>query len=205
MDPHAHMDHGSGNTMPGMDHGHMDHGHMDHGHMGDEPMMCNMNMLFTWDTSNLCIVFSSWRISSAGSLIWSLAAVVALTAGYEAVREASRKYELKLERRTGGSGGLRLPNTENNENNNHPSALHPNERSSLLRIPGTQISASEEQKGKLIKAMLYGVQVFYSFFIMLLFMTYNGWIMIAVGVGAMVGYLMFSGPGTSSSKSAACH
>ncbi|KAM3419530.1 Copper transport protein [Cercospora zeina] len=175
MDPHAHMDHGSGNTMPGMDHGHMDHGHMDHGHMGDEPMMCNMNMLFTWDTSNLCIVFSSWRISSAGSLIWSLAAVVALTAGYEAVREASRKYELKLERRTGGSGGR------------------------------TQISASEEQKGKLIKAMLYGVQVFYSFFIMLLFMTYNGWIMIAVGVGAMVGYLMFSGPGTSSSKSAACH
>ncbi|KAF2207658.1 hypothetical protein CERZMDRAFT_102145 [Cercospora zeae-maydis SCOH1-5] len=164
MDHHAHMDHGNGNSMPGMDHGHMG---------GDEPMMCNMNMLFTWDTSNLCIVFSSWRISGAWSLIWSLAAVVALTAGYEAVREASRRYEAGLERRTGGGR--------------------------------THASASEEQKGKLIKALLYGFQVFYSFFIMLLFMTYNGWIMIAVGVGATVGYLMFSGAGTSSSKSAACH
>jgi solute carrier family 31 (copper transporter), member 1 len=37
----------------------------------------------------------------------------------------------------------------------------------------------------------------------LLFMTYNGWIMLAVAVGAFVGYLMFSG--SSSTKSVACH
>lgn len=65
--------------------------------------------------------------------------------------------------------------------------------------------------------------MFYSFFIMyvclvscedclfrltirdrLLFMTYNGFIMLAVGVGAFLGYLLFGG-GSSSSKSAACH
>ena len=50
-------------------------------------------MLFTWSTNNLCIVFSSWRITGTLSLIWSLVAVMALTAGYEAVREASRRYE----------------------------------------------------------------------------------------------------------------
>jgi copper transporter 1 len=38
----------------------------------------------------------------------------------------------------------------------------------------------------------------------LLFMTYNGWIMLAVGFGAFVGYLLFGG-GSSASKSAACH
>jgi solute carrier family 31 (copper transporter), member 1 len=37
----------------------------------------------------------------------------------------------------------------------------------------------------------------------LLFMTYNGWIMLAVAVGAFIGYLMFGGG--SASKSAACH
>jgi copper transporter 1 len=37
----------------------------------------------------------------------------------------------------------------------------------------------------------------------LLFMTYNGWIMLAVAVGAFVGYLLFS-PG-SAAKSVACH
>lgn len=37
----------------------------------------------------------------------------------------------------------------------------------------------------------------------LLFMTYNGWVMLAVAVGAFVGYLLF-GQG-SATKSVACH
>lgn len=52
-------------------------------------------MLFTWDTTNLCIVFRSWRITGTWSLLWSLLAVMALTAGYEAVREACRRYEAR--------------------------------------------------------------------------------------------------------------
>jgi solute carrier family 31 (copper transporter), member 1 len=35
-------------------------------------------------------------------------------------------------------------------------------------------------------------------------MTYNGFIMIAVGIGASVGYLLFAG-NSSASKSSACH
>jgi copper transporter 1 len=50
-------------------------------------------MLFTWDTTDLCIVFRGWRITGTGSLIVSLLAIVLLTAGYEAIREASRRYE----------------------------------------------------------------------------------------------------------------
>lgn len=52
-------------------------------------------MIFTWDYTNLCIVFRSWRITSAFTLFLSLLAVVALTAGYEAVREGSRRYEAR--------------------------------------------------------------------------------------------------------------
>ncbi|KAB8542109.1 hypothetical protein FH972_025572 [Carpinus fangiana] len=79
------MDH----TMPG--------GHAGHDMPGSAPM-CNMNMLFTWDSTNLCIVFRSWHIYTTAQLILSLLAIVALTAGYEAVRELSRRYEC-------GSGG----------------------------------------------------------------------------------------------------
>ncbi|KAK5003711.1 hypothetical protein LTR28_009832, partial [Elasticomyces elasticus] len=50
-------------------------------------------MLFTWDTNNLCIIFKWWRVHSTPSLIWSLFAVMLLTAGYELVREVSRRYE----------------------------------------------------------------------------------------------------------------
>lgn len=50
-------------------------------------------MLFTWDPTDLCIIFRQWHIRSTLSLIFSLLAVAALTAGYEFVREMSRRYE----------------------------------------------------------------------------------------------------------------
>lgn len=56
-------------------------------------------MLFTWDTTNLCIVFRWWHIRSTPSLILSLLAVVALGAGYEALREGIRRYEVVLAKR----------------------------------------------------------------------------------------------------------
>ncbi|PSK60711.1 Copper transport protein CTR2 [Elsinoe australis] len=145
-------------------------------------------MVFHWSTKNLCIVFESWRITSTVSLVFSLLAIVALTAGYELVRELSRRYEASQ------SSGKDLP----------PALSSPSpdtDRRSLLR-PG-RATAEEEQKTKIIKAAFYAVQVFYSFFIMLLFMTYNGWVMFAVAAGAFVGYLMFGG--TSATKSVACH
>jgi copper transporter 1 len=50
-------------------------------------------MLFTWSTENLCIVFRGWHIHNTWTLFWSLIGIVALTAGYEFVREISRRYE----------------------------------------------------------------------------------------------------------------
>ncbi|KAG5742484.1 hypothetical protein H9Q70_014690, partial [Fusarium xylarioides] len=38
----------------------------------------------------------------------------------------------------------------------------------------------------------------------LIFMTYNGWVMIAVSLGAFLGYLFF-GKRTSATKDNACH
>ncbi|QIW95444.1 hypothetical protein AMS68_000962 [Peltaster fructicola] len=128
-------------------------------------------MLFTWDTTNLCIVFRSWHITGTWSLIWSLIAVVLLAAAYEAIREASRRYEERL--------------------------------SVKLEDMPRSVAGAEDAKARIIKAILYGIQVFYSFFIMLVFMTYNGWVMLAVGFGAFLGYLMFGR--SSISRSAACH
>ena len=50
-------------------------------------------MLFTWDTENLCIIFRQWRVTGTVSFLLSLLGVIALTAGYEFVREMSRQHE----------------------------------------------------------------------------------------------------------------
>lgn len=78
------------------------------------------------------------------------------------------------------------------------------ESSSLLPPVGAKGSSPPGKRGHAGKALFYGAQVFYSFFIMLLFMTYNGWVMIAVAVGATLGYILWGGGGTSA-KSVACH
>ncbi|KAL1311702.1 hypothetical protein AAFC00_001804 [Neodothiora populina] len=148
-----------------MDHSGMKHGGMDHGNM------CSMNMLFTWETKNLCIIFRGWQVTGTLSLIGTLMGIILLTAGYELVRELARRYETAIQDRV----------------------------DSLPRRDSMQAA----QKSKVVKAALYALQVFYSFFIMLLFMTYNGWVMIAVAVGAFIGFLVFGN--ASATKSAACH
>lgn len=61
-----------------------------------------------------------------------------------------------------------------------------------------------EQRAHVIKGLLYALQNFYAFMLMLIFMTYNGWVMIAVSLGAFLGYVVF-GQTTSSTKDNACH
>lgn len=56
-------------------------------------------MLFTWDTKNLCLIFRWWHIRTTPGLFLSLLAVVAVTAGYEALRQASRRYESWVEKK----------------------------------------------------------------------------------------------------------
>ena len=63
-------------------------------------------MLFTWSTHNLCIVFPTWRISGPVSLFFSLLGVVALSAGYELVRELSRRYEARHSGQMNNLGGM---------------------------------------------------------------------------------------------------
>jgi len=160
---------------------------------------CKMNMLFTWDTTDLCIVFRSWHVSNNFTLIIYLLLVVALCAGYEAVRELSRRYEAAVIRRVEGAPTTSLTV---DDDVNEPAARSSN--SSLPRwLLGNERQRSQTV-GNCVRAGLYGVQVFYSFFIMLLFMTYNGWVMFAVAIGAFIGHWAF-GLKTSSTKTVACH
>ncbi|QUC17778.1 uncharacterized protein UV8b_02019 [Ustilaginoidea virens] len=164
----------------------MDHAGMDHGGHGGHDDMCSMNMLFTWDTANLCIVFRQWHIRSPVGLVSSLLAVVLLAMGYEALRALSRRYEARLDTAISA-----MP---------HRDRLA--ETVPLLAPGQTQHQAG--RRGHLVKACLYGFQNFYAFMLMLIFMTYNGWVMVAVSLGAFLGYLVF-GETTSATKDNACH
>jgi len=58
-----------------------------------ETQLIRLQMLFTWSTQDLCIIFRSWHVRNTATLLLSLVAIIAITAGYELVRELSRRYE----------------------------------------------------------------------------------------------------------------
>lgn len=70
-------------------------------------------MVFTWSAKDLCIIFRWWRITGPISFLLSLVLIVLLTAGYEGVRQITRKYETAHNQRlnafaatTATSGGM---------------------------------------------------------------------------------------------------
>ena len=164
-----------------MDHSGMDHGGMD---MPSHGPMCNMNvsckklnsmvckdliqlqMLFTWDTTNLCIIFRWWHISSNLTLVFSLFGVMLLTAGYELVRDLSRRYEASSEEYMNSlpsefAASRRLTAEESGLRSRQDDV--PESRSLLWS--GRSIGEAD-RRAKIVKAAFYAVQVFYSFFIM---------------------------------------
>jgi len=155
---------------------------------------CQMSMLFTWNTQDLCLVFRWWHVTSTQSLVLSLLAVVALGAGYEYLRAVSRVYSAHVDAANAATDSEALVPYY---------TPAPTEESLLLAAPVGVRKRGEH--GHIGKGLLYGAQVFYSFFIMLLFMTYNGWVMIAVALGAFVGYVIWGDAAGSSVKSVACH
>ncbi|CAL1204409.1 unnamed protein product [Candida parapsilosis] len=134
--------------------------------------MCSMNMLFTWDWNNSCIVFKWWHVKTFYGFIISMVAITLLSSGYELVKGMVTNWERN------SIATLTASTTTSNSN------------------------STQQRKFRTQRGILYGIQVFYSFFLMLVFMTYNGWYMIAVAVGAGLGNYFWGG---SSERSLSCH
>ncbi|GMM37725.1 low-affinity Cu transporter [Saccharomycopsis crataegensis] len=147
------------------DHSMPDHGTMPpgHNHGGANDSTCSANMLFTWEYQDVCVVFEWWHIKSQFQLLASVVAIIALAAGYEFV-----KYQYKQYSRSSTSfKGLPTPATTGSYANKVPNDT------------------------RLKTALFYGVLVGYSFMLMLVFMSFNGWLMGAVVVGAAVGHYIW--------------
>uniref|UniRef100_A0A1D1YNN7 Copper transport protein n=1 Tax=Anthurium amnicola TaxID=1678845 RepID=A0A1D1YNN7_9ARAE len=171
----------------------MNHGHEGHGEHGgdhgseDHGNTCSMNMLFNWDTERLCIIFSWWSVNSIGFLILSCLVVIFLAASFEFLKLVLRKYDSKIY--TSSHSQLQ----EGRDTNPEEVASQNN----VIRITYTQ---------HLVRTFIHTAQVFLSFFLMLIFMTYNGFLMISVIIGAAVGYFVFAKQTIESGgKSLACH
>ncbi|XP_054008684.1 high affinity copper uptake protein 1 isoform X2 [Hylaeus anthracinus] len=169
-------DHGMGS----MDHGSMDHDGMDHtGHTGastSDPCadmgMHGMSMTFH---GGYCesVLFESWKISSIGGLIGSMIGIMIMAALYEGLKY----YREYLFWKTYNALQYR-------------SVTIPPEKNVVAEdnrvVQPTMLSWMHT-----FQTFLHIVQIVLSYFLMLIFMTYNVWLGFAVVFGAAIGYFLF--------------
>ncbi|KAI0075778.1 Ctr copper transporter [Panus rudis PR-1116 ss-1] len=176
---------------------------------------CSMNMLWNTQIEDTCIVFRSWHISSTTSFVISFIIIVALGVFYEWLRRAQSNLDIKIAAQLSAQGKGKARSGGLVSGRSSPEIV--SEEAGLL----TGLPARKERTGtaippasRLSRALLYGATVFLSFFLMLVFMTYNAYLILAVVVGAALGHYIFSpemdvesvlSGGGASSKGMACH
>ncbi|KAJ1600065.1 hypothetical protein NDA14_000370 [Ustilago hordei] len=183
----------------------MDHGGSGHGGM-DMPM-CSMNMIWNYDTTNICILTSSWRITTPFSLYLSLTFIAFISILYEYLRLYIRQFDARLAR--------------NNPSNSL--GIH-RRRTSLLPTSTSSSSSGSERRGvgtskrraatvgrednggrngwvkeletskkvQLWRSGLYASSVGISFLLMLIGMTFNAFVVGAIVIGAGMGHYWFN-------------
>lgn len=178
---HGSMVHGGGMDHSSMDHAAMQHAGMDHTmHMQKEavPGACNsmamhgMSMAFHGGYCET-VLFESWKISSIGGLVGSVIGIIIMATLYEGLKY----YREYLFWKTYSSLQYR-------------SVTMPQEKNVVAEdnrvVQPTMLSWMHS-----FQTFLHIVQVILSYFLMLIFMTYNVWLCFAVVLGAAIGYFLF--------------
>ncbi|KAL8825980.1 MAG: hypothetical protein Q9191_004077 [Dirinaria sp. TL-2023a] len=188
-----------------------------------------MQMLWNWNTIDACFISSTWHITSKGMFAGSCIGVVCLVCALEFLRRLSREYDRYIALKAGSGTytsmsqsprGLNMANgygpdkkansvsaseravtgsTSKDDNDDNDGAFSGVRQPALFRPTPPQ---------QAIRAMLHMLQFGVAYFIMLLAMYYNGFIIICILLGAFIGAFVFSwdlgAPVTATEASGCC-
>ncbi|CCH59606.1 hypothetical protein TBLA_0B07900 [Henningerozyma blattae CBS 6284] len=129
---------------------------------------CEMNSVITFKYENTCVLIQQWQITSLWQLLISSVFICFLGYFYEYLRYRITIFKDSVKE----VGELLLPGI----NSEVPNFL-------------THTRISKKNKFKL--SLLYGLEVLISLLLMLIFMTYNFWLMCSVVLGAILGNYQF--------------
>ncbi|XP_044756128.1 high affinity copper uptake protein 1-like isoform X2 [Coccinella septempunctata] len=152
----------------------MDMGGMDHMDMG-------MKMFFHFGTVET-VLFEQWKFSTVGGLVGSMIGILIMAALYEGLKY----YREYLFWKTYNALQYRAVSI--------PEKGVVNEENQIVHVVGEVIHKQPPtmwSKMHSFQTFLHMIQMVLSYFLMLIFMTYNIWLCIAVVIGAGIGYFLF--------------
>ncbi|XP_028394554.1 high affinity copper uptake protein 1-like isoform X2 [Dendronephthya gigantea] len=146
--------------------------------MNNMPNMEGMNMGMAFEFSqSATILFKDWDIDSTGGMVWSCIVVFLMAIfyeGFKVFREVLREKYGK-------------PKSYNVSSNGHGAAGKGPYDTSVYG-GGNRFCNWHH----FLQSFLHIIQVAISYFLMLIAMTFNAWLFIAVCLGAGFGYFLFS-------------
>ncbi|KAL1646576.1 copper transporter complex subunit Ctr4 [Diplodia intermedia] len=167
---------------------------------------CKISMLWNWYTVDSCFIARSWHVRSAGAFAGSCIGVVLLVVALEGLRRAQRELDRHFRRvnSTTSAPSHASASAAREESGGGSSA------SSSGTGGGKGLAAAVAGRGgrgmqaaaaavvgplkwwqQLVRSALFMVQFAVGYFVMLLAMYYNGYIIICIFIGAFLGAAMF--------------
>ncbi|KAI5467476.1 Ctr copper transporter family-domain-containing protein [Mariannaea sp. PMI_226] len=166
---------------------------------------CKISMLWNWYTVDSCFISKSWHITSKGMFAGSCIGVILLVMSLEFLRRSVKEFDAYLIRQHEAKL-QRFSAIAANSSNEAGSSGSKNGNVAACAAPLTPFRPNIFQQA--IRAFLHMVQFAVAYFVMLLAMYYNGYIIICIFIGAFLGAFVFqwetlsAGRGTSAAHEA---
>ncbi|KAF9696543.1 hypothetical protein EKO04_005523 [Ascochyta lentis] len=147
---------------------------------------CKISMLWNWYTVDSCFISRSWHITSKGMFAGSCIGVILLVILLEALRRAGKEYDRYIVKQHLAShapvAAVASSDSSENDSRKTPAAT------AALSPTAQNFRPSVIQQA--IRALLHMLQFAIAYFVMLLAMYYNGYIIICIFIGAYLGYFI---------------
>ncbi|KAL8968873.1 MAG: hypothetical protein Q9183_002264 [Haloplaca sp. 2 TL-2023] len=171
---------------------------------------CKISMLWNWNTVDACFISSTWRITSNGMFAGSCIGVILLVMCLEALRRLQREYDAYLVRqyrKRNEPVGTSFHDNEpqiNDRSDVEASAKNGGNDVTITSKSSRDSSTSGVLKPQrlrptvfqqAIRAFIHMLQFAVAYFIMLMAMYYNGYIIMMIIIGSYLGSFFFSWEG----------
>ncbi|KAK3395331.1 Ctr copper transporter family-domain-containing protein [Sordaria brevicollis] len=181
---------------------------MDMGHADMDGPACKISMLWNWYTIDACFIHSSWQITTRGAFAATCIGIMLMVVLLEFLRCLAKEYDewivRDFRRRSAlikdqqrrlrqSSSGSTSTSTSTSTRGSCPGKIAAT--ASVVESKGGYISTSKTTTLKfrasplqqLIRAVIHAVMFGLGYLIMLLAMYYNGYVIISILIGALIG------------------
>ncbi|KAH6671452.1 high affinity copper transporter [Halenospora varia] len=153
---------------------------------------CKISMLWNWYTIDACFIARSWHITSKGMFAGSCIGVILLVMSLEFLRRSAKEYDRYIIRQYQRAQSLQTtplitPNKTSSNSSDNGAPACESGGSAKVMVPFRPNVFQQ-----MIRATFHMVQFTVAYFVMLLAMYYNGYIIICIIIGAWLGAFAFS-------------